>query len=261
MNANQPVPLRRFTVDQLDVRVFPDRITCGLAAARHVAALMRGQLRLKPKLSMVFGAAPSQNEFFAALTDEIALDWSRVIAFQMDEYIGLPPNDPRVLRHYFEKHLYSRKRPGETPFLVPDATDVHAECQRYAELLSHHPLDISCVGIGESCHLAYNDPHVAKFDDPEVVRVVEVDEISRLQQVHDGTAKRTEDAIVKAYTLTIPALMNVRHVSCVAPGKVKAAAVARTITEPIDERCPSTILRKHPSAVLFLDRDSASKSE
>jgi glucosamine-6-phosphate deaminase len=228
-----------------------------LAAARHVAALLRGLLRIKPTVSICVAAAPSQSEFFAALTEEIAIDWSRVIAFPMDEYLGIPASDPRVLRHYFEKHFYGKKRPGQTPFLQPDAADPKAECRRYAALLKRYPLDISCLGIGESCHLAYNDPHVAKFDDPEVVKVVEVDTMSRRQQVHDGTAKRVKDAIRRAYTLTIPSLMGARHVSCVAPGKVKAKAVARTLSEPIGEKCPATILRRHTSAVLFLDADSA----
>ena len=245
-------------IDQLKVQILPDRAACGKAAAHHVSALMRGLLRLKPTIAMCFGAAPSQNEFFAALSEEPAIDWSRVVAFQLDEYIGLRPEDPRVLRHYFEKHFYSKKRPGQTPFLDPDATNLKAECGRYAALLANNPLDISCVGIGESCHLAYNDPHVADFDDPEVVKVVEVDEMSRMQQVHDGTVKRVGDAIAKAYTLTIPTLMRAKHVSCVAPGKVKATAVARTLRKPISEKCPSTILRKHPNAVLFLDADSAS---
>lgn len=260
MSTSQLAPLKQFKVDELDVRVFPDRATCGMAAARHVAALMRGLLRLKPKPSIAFGAAPSQNEFYAALAEEIAVDWSRVIAFQLDEYIALRPDDPRVLRHYLEKHLYSKIRPGETPLLQSDATDLQAECRRYAQLLADNPLDISCVGIGESCHLAYNDPHVANFDDPEVVKVVEVDETSRLQQVHDGTVKRVEDAIAKAYTLTIPTLMRAHHVSCVGPGRVKAAAVARTLREPISQKCPSAVLRTHANAVLFLDRDSASRT-
>jgi len=82
--------------------------------------------------------------------------------------------------------------------------------------------------------------------------VVEIDQTSRMQQVHDGTVARFEDVICRAYTLTLPALMRARHVSCVAPGKVKAHAVARTLTEAISEKCPSTILRKHADAVLFL---------
>jgi len=100
---------------------------------------------------------------------------------------------------------------------------------------------------------------VAKFDDPEAVKVVEVDETSCLQQVHDGTADRIENALRRAYTLTLPTLMNATHVSTVAPGKVKAAAVARTLRETLGEKCPATILRRHERAVLFLDADSASE--
>lgn len=259
MNSQQPHPVRAWNVDKLQVRAFAGRDDCGRAAAAHVSALLRGLLRIKPSVSIVFGAAPSQNEFFAALGEEPGIDWSRVIAFQMDEYIGVPESDPRVLRHFFETRLYGKVRPGQTPFLKPDAGDPRVECRRYAKLLKEHPLDISCLGIGESCHLAYNDPHVAKFDDPEVVKVVEIDAMSRMQQVHDGTVKRKQDAILQAYTVTIPTLMKARHVSCVAPGKVKAAAVARTLKDAIHEKTPSTVLRAHENAVLFLDQDSASR--
>ena len=258
MALPQLQPIHKFTVEHLEVKVFADRQSCGTAAGQHAAGLIRSAFNTQKNVSLVFGAAPSQNEFFVALTQQENIEWPRITAFQMDEYYGISPDDPRVLRNYMERHFYRYQRPGNTPFLDPITDDPSAECRRYTELLKEYPLDISCVGIGESCHLAYNDPHVAKFDDDESVKLVEIDETSRLQQVHDGTVSRVEDAIMKAYTLTLPALMSAPHVSCVAPGSIKAAAVARTLTESISESCPSTILRRHPNAVLFLDVDSAS---
>lgn len=257
---NQPQAVCEFAVDQLKVRDFPDRQSCGLAAAQHVAQIFRATLQNQERASVVFGAAPSQNEFFRALTQQEDLDWARIIAFQMDEYYGVSPDDPRVLRNYMQRHFYRYRRPGKTPFLESVVADPAAECARYAALLQEYPLDISCLGIGESCHLAYNDPHVARFDDPEAVKLVEIDDTSRLQQVHDGTVTRLEDAITTAYTLTLPTLLSAPHVSCVAPGRVKAAAVVRTLTEPISEACPSTSIRRHPDAVLFLDVDSMSQA-
>lgn len=250
--------LETFKVDHLAVSVFANRSACGRAAAEHVSKLLRQVLACKGSASIALGAAPSQNEFFEALADAAEVDWPKLVAFQIDEYIGVGKDDPRRLCYFMERRLYGRRRPGQVLYINADAGDPQAECCRYAELLHRWPLDIACLGIGESGHIAYNDPHVADFDDSQAVKVVEVDAASRMQQVHDGTATRLEDAIPAALTLTIPTLMRAPYVSCVAPGQIKAEAVARTLTQPIDPRCPATILRRHPHAHLFLDQASAS---
>ena len=259
MEEKQPKSNREFTVDRLRVMVAPDRTRCGQVAATHVATEMRRVLAKQPHVSIAFGAAPSQNEFFAVLAKSDGVDWTRVIAFQLDEYLGVGADDPRRLRNYMQRHFYRFNSPGQIFSLAADTAHPGEECRRYAKLLQQYPLDIACLGIGESGHLAYNDPHVARFDDPEMVKLIEIDEVSRLQQVHDGTVSDFQSAICKAYTLTLPTLMRAPCVSCVAPGKIKAAAVAKTLSEPVSERWPATILRKHPNAVLFLDADSATQ--
>lgn len=246
-------------MDQLQVRVFTNRAMCGLAAAHHVAERLHDVVLANGSVAVAFSAAPSQNEFFAALIESDRIDWDKVTAYHIDEYVGVGLEDPRVLRHYLERRLFSRRKPARKEYLAPDAPFPAAEARRYAGLLRERPIEVSCLGIGESCHLAYNDPHVAKFDDPELVKVIEIDDTSMMQQVHDHTAQSLADALRRAYTLTIPALMRAKLISCVAPGKVKAKAVARTLTEPIGEHCPSTVLRTHPSAVLFLDIESAAE--
>ena len=133
----------------------------------------------------------------------------------------------------------------------------NTECERYAGLLKSHPLDIACNGIGENGHLAFNDPPFADFEDPLIVRIVELDLVSRQQQVHDGCFKSLQEVPQKAITLTIPAILSAKFIYCMAPAHSKAEAVKRTLQDSVSTDCPATILRKHENAILFLDQDSA----
>lgn len=143
-----------------------------------------------------------------------------------------------------------------------DQDDLNAECQRYTDLMQHYPTDIVILGIGENTHLAFNDPHVAFFDDPKVVKIIDLDEKNRQQQVDPDDHicfKTIEEVPTHAITLTIPALFKATYAYAIAPGTNKADAIYHTLTSSIQERYPSTILRKHPEAILYIDEDSASK--
>jgi glucosamine-6-phosphate deaminase len=251
----RPERVERF--DSLVVEVHPDRRALGQAAGRAVARRMRQELAGRDRIALMFAAAPSQNEFLATLVAESDLDWSRVIAFHMDEYIGLPSTAPQSFGNFLRSRLFDRLKPGVVHFLDGNAPDPEAEARRYAELMRTQPLDIACVGIGENGHLAFNDPPIADFADPLAVKIVEMDDISRLQQVHDGAFARVEDVPRRALTVTIPPLVGARLVSAVVPGPTKTAAVRDTLLGPIATTCPASILRRHPNAVLYLDRESA----
>ena len=136
--------------------------------------------------------------------------------------------------------------------------DPAAECARYSQLLRRFPVDITCMGIGENGHIAFNDPPVADFDDPALVKPVALDEICRNQQVHDGCFATLDDVPTHALTLTVPALMHAAQVFCVVPAATKARAVRDTLLGDIRTACPASILRRHPAATLYLDADSAS---
>src|SRR5690606_4059086 len=102
------------------------------------------------------------------------------------------------------------------------------------------------------------DPHVANFDDPAWVKVVDLDLACRQQQVNDGCFSGLDLVPTHALTLTIPALVVAPAVFCMVPGPNKAKAVKHTLEEEISALYPSTILRKHPNAILFIDEESAS---
>lgn len=241
------------------MKIFGDRRAMGCAAGLEVAERIRALQKEQNHVTMMFAAAPSQNEFLETLAGEPGIDWQRIIALHLDEYVGLTEDAPQSFRSYLREHLFSLVNPGRVHLLKGEAQDLAEECRRYAELIVQNPVDIACIGIGENGHLAFNDPPVADFLDPEVVKVVELDQVCRSQQVNDGCFPSIEKVPTHALTVTIPALMSARYIYCMVPGPTKSEAVRRTLNEEVSTACPATILRRHLRATLYLDRDSASQ--
>lgn len=243
-------------VDQLHVSIFPTRAEMGRAAAADAAAAINAAIQKKGEARVILASAPSQSELLDALTGS-AIDWNRVVIFHMDEYVGLPADHPATFRHYQREHVLSRVKPYAFEGIRGEAPDSAAECRRYADLLGVSPIDVVCLGIGENGHLAFNDPPVADFHEPALVKIVELDEVCRQQQVNDGCFPTLADVPRSALTLTIPALLGGGALFCVVPGPRKAQAVKATLTGPIETSCPASILRHHAQAHLYLDADSA----
>lgn len=242
--------------DLLRWEVYKDRKTMGRTAAIAMAEKIRGIMAVKKSANIIFATAPSQNEFLSSLMEMKDLDWSRVNAFHQDEYIGLPDNAPQRFSAYFREHIVEKVQLGQF-FVINGNANPDSECQRYSQLLEKYPVDICCGGIGENGHIAFNDPHVADFSDPLLVKKITLDEICRHQQIHDGCFEKIDDVPKLAITLTIPALMRASSVVVVVPNPTKAKAVHRALTVPVSKEFPATIYRHHPSAVLYLDRESA----
>ncbi|MBM4339077.1 MAG: glucosamine-6-phosphate deaminase [Deltaproteobacteria bacterium] len=245
-----------FKVDRLKVDIFEDRKTMGRAAGQAVASKMKEMLQ-KKDLFMVFASAPSQNEFLETLSKSPGLEWKRVTAFHLDEYVGLSETAPQNFGRFLRETLFDKVHPGKVHYLNGMAKDPEAECERYAALFKNQPFDIACIGIGENGHLAFNDPPVADFKDPKLVKVVELDLTSRQQQVNDGCFRTLKEVPKKAMTLTLPTILSAKFIYCMVPGPSKADAVKKTLEGPITTDCPASILRKHKNATLFLDQDSA----
>ncbi len=246
------------TVDLLNVEIHPDRATMGRAAAQRAAAILRKALANQGRARIIVASAPSQQELIASLTSIPDLDWSRITVFHMDEYAGLPAGHPATFRAWQQEHLLSRVQPACFHGIRGESGDLDSEILRYATLLQEEPVDLVCMGIGENGHIAFNDPPVADFNDPWLIKKVELDGACRQQQVNDGCFPDPASVPTHALTLTCPALMSGRAIVCVVPGPRKAAAVKATLEGPVSASCPATVLRQHPDAVLYLDADSAS---
>ena len=252
------VPIQSFNADRLHVNVYATRDEMGMAAAKDAAAQIQALLNTKEFVNIIFAAAPSQNEMLFHLASNQDIDWGRVNAFHMDEYVGLNDNAPQRFGHFLEQAIFGKQTFNTVYNINGNAADPAAECSRYAALLEAHPVDLVCMGIGENTHLAFNDPHVADFNDPFMVKLVELDEVSRMQQVHDGCFASFDEVPQTAITLTIPALLKAASIVCVVPGLNKAQAVYHTINSPVSALYPSTALRQHGQARLYLDLNSAS---
>lgn len=251
--------LRQFVVDRLRIQVYRDRLAMGAAAAENVADLIKEILSDKGEVNIAFAAAPSQNEFLDALVAQPAVQWNRVRAFHLDEYLGLPREAPQRFAYYLQTRIF-----GRVPFMEVYYIDLGEEalspeeiCARYRRLLDRYPLDIACIGIGENGHIAFNDPPVADFNDPCKVKVVRLDPKCRQQQVNEGCFRHLEEVPTHAITLTIPAIMEAKAIVCVVPGRRKSEAVKQALKGPISPECPASILRTHFRATLFLDLESA----
>jgi glucosamine-6-phosphate deaminase len=249
---------QEFKVEELEVKIYKSRQLMGLVAAKIFIEQLDLLLKTQDKVNVIFAAAPSQNEFLQVLKENKNLNWEKVNVFHMDEYIGLAQDAPQGFGNFLKEKLFDHLPFGSVNYLNGNEEDVEKECERYSNLLAQYPADIVCMGIGENGHIAFNDPPVANFNDSKMVKVVELDLECRQQQVNDGCFTSLNEVPVNALTLTIPAMMKAKFIYCMVPGERKAKAVYNTLNQEKIEKFPSTILRSHPNAILFLDKDSSS---
>lgn len=253
--------MKAFRADLLQVEVYETREEMGANAAKEAAVCINEMLKSQDEVNIIFAAAPSQNDFLKALRVDPTVDWHHVNAFHMDEYIGLSEFAPQLFGNFLREAIFNHLPFKEVFYLYSGSLTPEENCVRYQSWLDIYPPDIVFMGIGENGHIAFNDPHVARFDDPTPIKVVDLDLKSREQQVHDGCFYTIEDVPSHAVTLTIPALMSARRIFCMVPTSLKADAVKATVEGEISEVCPASILRRHPNATLYCDKQSAGKLE
>lgn len=241
--------------ETMDVRRLASRAEMGQAAAADIAAGLRTQLAEAPSVRVIFASAPSQAEMLDALAREKDIDWARVEAFHMDDYIGLEAGAPQRFSVWLADNFFNRIPIGAFYRIDPDP-DPETCAQDYADLLARAPVDLVCLGIGVNGHLAFNDPPDADFNDPLDVKIVALDPVSRQQQVDDACFATLAAVPTHAVTLTIPRLLRCDRMVCVVPGRAKREAVAKTLYGPFGPAVPATALREHPRCTLYLDQES-----
>jgi len=249
--------LEKASTGTLKIHVANSRTEMGAHAAEDIAREIRACLARQPLVRIIFAAAPSQTEMLAALRLQKDIDWSRIIAFHMDEYLGLSVDAPQRFGLWLRRHIFDYLPFGEVNLLEP-GNDPEKTTVEYAAKLNAAPIDIVCCGIGSNGHLAFNDPP-AIFDDPLTVKIVDLDIDCRQQQVDDECFAALEDVPMRALTVTIPGLLRGHALFCCVPGALKKEAVRRTIFEPINPMCPATVLREHSRCSLYLDPESAAE--
>jgi glucosamine-6-phosphate deaminase len=235
----------------MNVEVFPDRVSMSEAAARHVATTLRRVIAERGVARIVAATAASQLDFQRELTRLPGIDWSLVELFQLDEYVGLPPNHPASFRVMLRQNLINPT--GISRYHVIEGADPEATCAAMNRAIGGISIDVAVLGIGENAHLAFNDPP-ADFDTTAPYIIVALDETCRRQQVGEGWFRTLSDVPTTAVSMSIRQMLSADEVIVVVPDARKAAAVKATLESAIDPSVPASILRTHPNATLYLDR-------
>jgi glucosamine-6-phosphate deaminase len=244
--------------DKLKVEIFGAKEEMGREAALFVAERLNNAIRERGAASLILGTGASQYPLLDVLLKE-KIDWSKIFLFHLDEYVGLSDQHLASFRKFLRERVAEKVNPGHVYYLNGDADDIQSEMARYGKLLKDHPVDVACIGIGENGHIAFNDPGVADFNDPEYLKVVEMDRACRMQQVGEGWFPTIDDVPATAVTLTITAIMDARALCCSVPDERKSTAVYNTLSGEISTACPASIMRNHEQATLFLDSFAAKK--
>lgn len=243
--------------DDLTVKQYENRDQMGYAAAEAVGAKICELQKQQDEVRVVFASAPSQSEFLHYLCRHEGIDWSRVTVMHQDEWVGVAVDQPHSFAGFLKRYLIDIVKPAKY-YLIDSLNDAETECERYGKLLSEKGIDIICLGVGENGHTAFNEPHEADFNDPKIMKIIQIDERCRMQQFHDFGFKSMDDVPTHGITVTIPTIMAARNIYCMVPGERKAEAMHNVLEGEICERCPSSILRRAPQATLFMDADAAS---
>jgi len=257
MNKVEPIKTAKY--DRLPVAVYKSNEELGQAAALDAREIISKAITEKGEANIILATGNSQLTFLHTLRGLEGIDWSKVNVFHMDEYLGIDSNHRASFPLFLRQHFLEAVKPRSFHPVPGQPEDVEKACREYEALLREHPADLVALGFGENGHLAFNDPPYASFDDPVWVKVVELAEASRKQQVGEGHFDSLEEVPTHAITLTVPALLAAKHILCIVPEARKADAVQACLTEPISEDRPGSVLRQVSSAWLYLDRDSAAK--
>ena len=246
-----PSPTVRVTkIGDLSVRIAPDATELTQDAAMQAQDYLRSQLSEQETVSIILATGNSQLKFLEAITQGNKLDWSRIILFHLDEYLGISPTHPGSFRYYLRQKI-EQVQPRQFYYLQGDAKEPLAECDRYSNLLQQQAIDLCMLGIGDNGHLAFNEPSVADFNDSRIVKLVQLETKTRQQQVNGGYFPDINAVPGYAYTLTIPTICAAKKICCLAGGSHKKEVVRQTLKNAIAPDFPATILRTLPQATLF----------
>ena len=254
-------PIFETKKDLLLVSIYPTNREMGMAATEEAVEVIKKAIQDRGHANIIIATGNSQLSFLEALSAREDVDWLYINVFHMDEYVGIPADHPASFPLFLHRHIIDKVKPRNFYPIVGQTKDPEETCHRYEKLLRENPADLCALGIGENGHLAFIDPPWCDFNDPAAVRAVELDEVSRNQQVHDGGFARLEDVPRTAFSLTIPFIMGVPRAAAIVPGSAKRAAIGAALDGPVTTACPASILRRHPNATLFLDEESAALVE
>lgn len=241
----------------MEIKVLKNPAELGEAAGNRAAGLIKQSIKEKGNANVIVATGTSQFETLRQLAQDRSIDWSKVVMFHLDEYIGLPSTHPASFRKYLKERFLSHVSPLKATHLVNGEADPIVECKRLGDLISAHPIDVALVGIGENGHLAFNDPP-ADFDTDTPYLVVTLDDLCVQQQFGEGWFSSLEEVPRKAISMSVKQIMKATHILCSVPDKRKATAVRDCLENKISNLHPASILQRHERCTIYLDEFSAS---
>jgi glucosamine-6-phosphate deaminase len=245
-------------VEELNIQTYPDLTALVDDTVDRLHQYLQQKIDQQGQATIILASGSSYVQFLKVFTANPQLDWSKITCFHLDEYLGIAPDHPASFQQYMRELVLDRVPLKQFHFLNSASLDPIQECRRYGVLLVAQPIDLCLLGIGDNGHIAFNDPLVANFQDPEPVKIVKLAEKSRQQQVDVGFFAEISQVPQYAMTLTIPSICRAQQIYCLATGQRKATIVSQLLTAPIAPSLPATILRRQSQATLLLDAAAAS---
>lgn len=241
----------------MKIYIDKDSKELGKSSGNLAGDLIAEATKKKGTANILIATGASQFETLNQLIGRKDIEWNKVVLFHLDEYINLPATHPASFRKYITERLLQHIPPVKQAYLINGENDPKEECRRLAALINDYPIDVALIGIGENCHLAFNDPP-ADFDttDPYIITVL--DNACKMQQVNEDWFDTLSDVPPTAISISVRQILRASHIICAVPDLRKAQAVKNTLEQPVSNRYPATILRSHADCHLFLDRAAAS---
>lgn len=241
----------------MNISISGDKQASGALAANKGASLIKAAISDRGFATIIMATGASQFEMLENLVEE-DVDWSKVEAFHLDEYIGIPLTHAAIFRKYLKERFVDRVgNLKQFNYIDGDAQDIDVEINRLSTLIRERQIDVAFVGVGENGHLAFNDPP-ADFETEQPYRVVDLDEACRKQQLGEGWFPTFDEVPNRAVSMSVKQILKSNHIVNTVPDGRKAKAVSCALTGPVSPLCPASILQQHGSCHWFLDTDSAS---
>ncbi len=253
-----PIAKKLLCIDDLSVQIYNYEADLAQDTAQTVRKFLQDILEVRETARVIFATGNSQIQFLDILTALDGIDWSRIVCFHLDEYLGIDAEHSSSFRYYLRERIEKKVKPKKFNYIEGDTLQPLKECDRYTRLLCLQPIDLCLLGVGANGHLGFNEPSVADFQDSQTIKLVRLDAVNHQQQVTEGHFPNLESVPKYAFTLTIPAICSASKIFCLAPGKHKAKVVKQMLQGDITKNFPASILRQQPQAKLFLDEGSVS---
>jgi glucosamine-6-phosphate deaminase len=239
------------------LRLFHDKVSMGQSAAEQAATAIRRAIAERGRVRIIAATGVSQLEFLDALTQTKGIDWPKVEAFHLDEYIGLAATHPASFRKFLKERFVSKTGIVNFHWIEDDSADPSVVARTVGRQLAAAPIDIAFLGIGENGHIAFNDPP-ADFTTEDPYLIVNLDEACRRQQVGEGWFANISLVPQQAISMSPRQILKAKELLVVVPDKRKASAIKACLEGEISPMAPASILRRHSNVVVYLDQDSAS---